>query len=280
MEQFKQGDTVYTQDGTNYYFDHVAGDHGYVSPIIIIQTTNYHGDDYDEHEEVADHMIPVPLTKLSKTPWVRKIHEETAEAIAEKQKALDELSRKIGAAHTELRMAEADLQKRAVDLERDANVLTQKYAWLRDFRLMMKTEDLHMISVEGDVPAKISKPLDMRLKLDRDTGIYNYFAQYDFDDDDSVRTFESEYAMQTAVTSMFIQAGGQQLPAKKQLHWFRQWPHLSISKEAKDTLKAMQDEQHQKKLETAEERLKAAQAAVDKLKEGVDESVVPLHPMA
>ncbi len=56
--EFTQNQTVYGPDGQHYTYHEKAGnDKHYVYEIILIQTTNYHGDDFDEHEEEGQLVI-------------------------------------------------------------------------------------------------------------------------------------------------------------------------------------------------------------------------------
>lgn len=263
---FNKGDTVYTQDGTNYYFDHVAGEHGYVSPIIIIQTANYHGDDFEEHEEVADHMIPIHLSRLSKTPWVRKIHEETTEALAEKKQVLDDLNRQIGAARTELRTAEDAAAARKKVLEEEARVLERRYQWVRDFRRMTGDDETHVLAISQHddlAPPYACNPFDIRLKMDtKDRTKWHYLGQYD-DGDEHIAVFDTKSAMETRVWNDFVMKRDK-MTVEQELKWAKQWPNLPVSDEAKAQAAAQEEEKRLRNLSRAQDALTRAQADVDR----------------
>jgi len=258
---FQKGDTVYTQDGTNYYFDHRAGEHGYVSPIIIIQTTSYHGDDFDEHEEVADHMIPIPLAKLSRTPWVRKIHAETAAAVAEKKSALDELNSQIGAARTELRVTEQNMETMRKEIEGEARALERRFQWVRDFKRLIGEDPTFVLSTGPGIPHSCN-PFDIELKSNRhDATQWHYQGKYD-DGDEDIMIFADEHAMKAHVSSMFN--GQPSMTTSDEIAWFKRWPHLNISAAAKAEMEAVAELERVRRFDRAKERLEAAQAEMDR----------------
>lgn len=76
MPEFRKGQTCYTHDGATVVFDHVHEKDAYVYPVIIVQSTTYHGDDFEEHETEADHLIRVPLDRLTVKPPVDKLAAE------------------------------------------------------------------------------------------------------------------------------------------------------------------------------------------------------------
>lgn len=263
---FKKGDTVFTQDGTNYYFDHVAGNHACVYPIIIIQTTNYRGDDFEEHEEVADHMVPIALDKISKTPWVRKTHEETAAAISEKKAVLDDLNSQIGAARTELRVTENNMEELRKELERDARDLNRRFQWVRDFKRLVGDETAHILTMDQKIPFCCA-PFDV--KLSRDSGDpfgWKFKAQYE-DGDADILIFGSEDEMRAHVSKVFEEEKPFLLP-EGEIAWKKRWPHLTISEAVESEMQAAAELRRIRKVDAAKQRLAAAQAEVYKLTEG------------
>lgn len=106
---FRKGQTVYKQDGTEFCFDHVVGDYAFCHPIVIIQTTNYTGDDFEEHEDIAGHLVRVKLDELSSNPWIAKINEDTKAAMAEAQSKLDDIKSQIGDAAISLQEMKREL---------------------------------------------------------------------------------------------------------------------------------------------------------------------------
>jgi hypothetical protein len=261
---FEKGDTVYTPDGTNYYFDHQAGHHGYVSPIIIIQTTSYHGDDFDEHEEVADHMIPIELTRLSKTPWVRKVHEETAAAVKEKQAVLDDINKQIGAANTEMRDTKQRLEAHRKDLEQQTIILARRFQWVKDFMRLIGEDETAVLTLGEGVPYQC-KPHDIRLKMDtEDKNKWHYLGMYD-DGEEHLRVFATEDEAKRHVWNLFL-AARNDMDVEEQIKWHKQWPDLPITGEAQLFLQAKKDEKYDRDLKAAEGRLQQAQDALDKVK--------------
>lgn len=262
---FEKGNTVYTKDGTNYYFDHVAGEFGMVSPIILIQTASYDQQDFEEHEEPADHMIPIRLTELSKTPWVRVIHQETADAVAAKKMELDEMNRMIGSARTELRDAERVLADRTAELEREARVLERRFQWVKDFRRLIGEEDLFMMAIGVDspdtaMPYRINPPTDIRLKKTSGTATWNYSYLGEYEEDqDHIRIFATEQEMFREVTNRFIRAKSAAEDVAMELQWHKHWPHIPLSDGAKNLLAQQELDKLDKQYEAAIARRDAAE---------------------
>lgn len=72
------GHTRYLPTGEAVVVDHIVGDAAYVHPIIVVQTTSYRGDDFDEEEVPADHLIMVSASKLSAQPPLTALQTEVA----------------------------------------------------------------------------------------------------------------------------------------------------------------------------------------------------------
>lgn len=72
------GVTRYLPTGEAVLVDHIVGDAAYVHPMIVVQTTNYNGEDYDEDEIPADHLIMVSASKLSAQPPLTALQAEVA----------------------------------------------------------------------------------------------------------------------------------------------------------------------------------------------------------
>ena len=262
-EEFSKGDTVYTQDGTQYYFDHAAGEHGYVSPIIIIQTTNYHGDDYEEHEEVADHMIPLKLTSLSKTPWVRKIHKETEQALAEHHTTLKVLRGQIALLEVKRFALESNLEERRRELELQACALEKRFQWVRDLRRMLNEDETRVLLVDDDVPYEVT-PRKIELRRDReDKNKWQFVAKYDYEEDERVQVFENENMMEGGVYRLFMQRRGD-MSLDDEIRWCQRWPKLPMSEAAQQKKAADEEENRVKRLARAQEKLAKAQEEVDK----------------
>ena len=59
------GKTYYQPNGAKVVLDHVHKKTAFVYPLLITQTTSYHGDSFEENEHVADHLIALPVDHLS-----------------------------------------------------------------------------------------------------------------------------------------------------------------------------------------------------------------------
>lgn len=109
MTAFEKNKTVYKQDGTEYIYDHTVGEYAFVHPIVIVQTTSYYGDDYEEHEDVASHLVRIKESELSPHPWIAKINADTQKALDEQNAKLDEVKSQIGDAAISLQEMKREL---------------------------------------------------------------------------------------------------------------------------------------------------------------------------
>ena len=73
------GKTYYRATGEAVLLDHIHNEVAYVRPIQIMQTTNYSGDDYEEHEVEADFCLSVDPIALFESPPKEKIDQKIEE---------------------------------------------------------------------------------------------------------------------------------------------------------------------------------------------------------
>jgi len=139
--EFKNGDVVYAQDGEVFSFDHAVGEWAYLYPSVLIQTTNYQGDDFEEHEEWAEHLVRRKLTTIAKKPWLQQIDADSRHLLSVRQSELDALSAKIGTARVELATAERALADREKALIAERSKLERRYQWVGDIKRMLGEED-------------------------------------------------------------------------------------------------------------------------------------------
>lgn len=266
MSTFEKGDEVYTQDGQKYYFDHAAGDHGYVSPFILMQAINHRGDDFEEFEEPANHTIPIRLDQLSKTPWLRVVDEETKRMLAEREAQLEELRQQIGAARIAKTMMERELSDTEKTFQKDWWALQHRYDFVRTFAHLTGDKPAYMLSW-GDKPThRPSKFNPREIKLRRkswDSGVWEFVAEYD-EGDDTLEVFKTEGEMNAAVVSKFLKVQDQLSPADE-LTWKKAWPMVVLSDAAEEHQVALEAAEHEKKLTRARQRLEDAQAELAQL---------------
>jgi len=99
MTEFKSGEVLYLDNGAKVTLDHIHNGMAFVYPMVVTQTATYHGDDFDEYEYEADHLISVKATTLHRAPPLESLSKEVSglkEQIKElqhtKQVEKDELS--------------------------------------------------------------------------------------------------------------------------------------------------------------------------------------------
>lgn len=78
MTEFTGGQTCFLPTGEKVTLDHIHGGYAYVNPVLITQSTNYNGDDFEEHEHDAEHLICVPVSKLFAEPPVESLEKEVS----------------------------------------------------------------------------------------------------------------------------------------------------------------------------------------------------------
>lgn len=96
--------------GEKVVVQHIIGTSAYVSPVFITQVSNYAGDDFEEHEEEANHIICVNASSLSKTAPVSALSKEVVALRAQ----IKELNSQITEGRKELsqmRRDEAELMR-------------------------------------------------------------------------------------------------------------------------------------------------------------------------
>lgn len=101
--KFVHGDTVYGPNGAALIFNHEHEGVAYCHPMMVVQTTNYRGDDFEEHEVATEHLVALPLRSITPEPpvamlasEVKALRSQIADLNAEKQtlsKSLSDLRR-------------------------------------------------------------------------------------------------------------------------------------------------------------------------------------------
>ena len=90
-----RNDALYTREGREVVFDHEHEGVAYVRPLLTTyyQSTNHHGDDFDEVEETnpADHLEAIAMDDL----FVRKPVEVLDAQVEERKAELNDLSVQI-----------------------------------------------------------------------------------------------------------------------------------------------------------------------------------------
>jgi len=104
----QSGYTRYLPTGEKVVVDHILDGLAYVRPIFIIQSTNYAGDDFEEHEEESSHLICVEAKQLSKDEPVVALGKE----VTALRTQISDLNKQITAGKKEL----SDIRREEMDL--------------------------------------------------------------------------------------------------------------------------------------------------------------------
>ncbi|QGH74951.1 hypothetical protein MAL1_00205 [Bacteriophage DSS3_MAL1] len=139
---FDKGQTLYTLDGTYVEFDHEHEGTAYVYPIqtVVIQCTTYHGDDFDELEDerVADHLIAVPMDKLTTDRPIPALDAE----IIKKKEELDAIKAATARAAKEKEQAQRRIDMELADSQRRMDQWKEKHRVFDVLGRMLDGEDL------------------------------------------------------------------------------------------------------------------------------------------
>ena len=263
--EFKNGDVVYAQDGEVFSFDHAVGEWAYLYPSVLIQTTNYQGDDFEEHEEWAEHLVRRKLTTIAKKPWLQQIDADSRHLLSVRQSELDALSAKIGTARVELATAERALADREKALIAERSKLERRYQWVGDIKRMLGEEDSEFFALgeEGEPPVAINAPWDIRLKRSiNEEGKYFFLAEYDCEQD-NIQIFANERARENAVVSLYLKIKDPDIATQRK--WHKWWDFIPLSAAAQDEIDAEEAHALSLKIETATRQRDQAQAKLDGL---------------
>lgn len=274
MEQkFKENQRVYGQTGEQFCYAHDDGEFAWVAPYFIIQVVSYHGDDFSEEEEVADHLIRVPLKTISAEPWAKSIHKETREAIEEHQEKLTKINAKVGAAVTALKEAENNLKAFNKNLADEEQALIRAYPEMAMFKRISGMENIWIIynsrnaygvpSFAGNVSEytrsiTFKRNEDGKFMIDLDEDGYSHAR--------AVLTSEAQF--QQEIRKMFHER--EQKSAPIDAEWFKKFGFLNISPEAKALLKEEQEAADKKRQEQLEKSIKDAEAKLAAFMEAKD----------
>lgn len=267
--KFTTNDEVYSQEGSRYLYSHAVGDNAFVHPIVVTQVTNYHGDDFEEHEEPAEHCVLVKANLLSKTPWISAIHKETKEALEEKKVAIDAANRNLGAATTELRVRQKDLEAFKVSLDKERQDILDNNRMLRDFKSFIGVSKVYGISktVNGHgVPEDITGDLLKELRMTREGEIYEY-DPYGYDKRAGFY-FASKAALERKARDLYNNRENKTLEAEAT--WLVNFPFLNVSRECLNYIDEKNAEKAMIALEKAEKRFRMAKDDMDSLKREVE----------
>jgi len=140
------------------------------------------------------------------------------------------LNAKIGAARTELRVTENNMEELRKEIERDAHALARRFQWVREFKMLIGEEDSFILSTGEKIPY-FRNPFDIKLKRDIGTpDTWKFQGRYDEGDED-VLIFQTEEDMKSHVSLLFRQAQPE-MEISDEIAWKKRWDHLCISEEA------------------------------------------------
>lgn len=144
MEKF------YDKKGSVYMLDHMLGDKAYVRPMVkvIVQTTNYLGDDYDEFEEYepASYLIEMNREDLFSSSPVQKIDEE----ISEKIKEFSTLKKEIASEMSALKAEKEATERELISAKRQLEDWQKKHRVIQDIGKLMDGVTLYPLSTPSE----------------------------------------------------------------------------------------------------------------------------------
>lgn len=221
-EELRRGQTVYTIAGTELAYSHTHGDRAYCHPIVINQITNYRGDDFEEVEVEADHLVDMPLKNVFTRPPLDKVHAETVAAVAEKKAKLKELDADIGTATRAKHQAERDLEEFQRDAEKRLAVLKRKYAWVQQAEALMSPDVCGLTGIDMiEVPGATSRPITrFNVYRTENKGIFEVHIG-----DTPSEIFATEAAREKRVRQLYAQRDVSDVEIT--IKWCKEYPYLT-----------------------------------------------------
>lgn len=164
---FKTGETLYTATGATVAFDHVSNDMAYVHPILSVtrQVSDGRGD-FEEYEDevLADHLIAVPVSSLTRVKPTQLLDDQ----IAERQERLRELQRSIQQTEADARAAMRTCERVLAEKQKELEDWTERYPLFAETAAFLEGKPVYALSVgeshyhkHPDLPS-IPKDEDLR----------------------------------------------------------------------------------------------------------------------
>ncbi len=281
--------TLYDKTGAAFSVDHEHDGTVYVRPMItvVMQSTNYHGDDFHEEEtmEPATYLVARNRDELFDAPPRRELDAEIVAKKAEISKLQKEASASLEAIRSEKQKAEWELTAAKRQLED----WMKTHKGMIDLGKLLDGQILYPLSVEEDdwrdktnIPY-IPKMKDVR-GLRVESGDFekgkqwkakrwlsdHYNESFQFFETEEERTsvivskFESACARFRAAPNFNVASYSSVVDYGHLLKWVEKYPSLSIP----DDIQAMKAENDAKLVEARKAKLAAELAAIDAEKVG------------
>lgn len=268
-DELKKNDRVYAQDGRQFCFDHIVGDFALCAPFFMVQILNHDGTDFDEVEEVAEHLERLRLSTISKKPWVASIHEETGQAIEAKRVEIAKIQAEAGAAMTALNVAKGELRDFEKGLAEERRLIEKKYDIVRRFnRLIGRDRVWYCFKTRSNfqTPADKFVPGGGELKyekivLRKSKASIDGLSLYILDDDDvsfEADFFPSEAEYQQFIRKLFHERGDRS--PEVEVSWKKKHQFLTVSVEAQGIIDGEEAAARERKVESAREEVRRAEA--------------------
>ena len=261
---FEKGQRVYTQDGTEYEFDHEAAGYALVAPIILVQTTNYRGDDFEEHEEVADHLVRFKAESISGDPWVKKIHDETKTALEEKKEKLSVVQREIGEAETALRMKKRELEDFEKSVKAEVEEIAAANPELKAFRQFVGRDRVFFLSRSSNgFGVRLGEETTAsKLTLKRNGDVFESWGGWDDEERHGGDYYRTEPLFHSAVIKAFNERSRKDVEATAA--WKEMYDFLSVDADVEEFIASEKAKRKAKDIEVLKANLQRAQDKLDK----------------
>lgn len=275
---------LYDKAGNAYDWDHDVDVTSYVRPMIktVVQSTNYHGDDFHEEEftEPADYLIAMPRADLFDEPPVAKVHAEIAEARAKLADDINAAKAELKDIKVEARRAELELTRAKSQLDRwmaehqvfmdlgrmldgetlyPLHVQKSHYHDGRDVPLVPKWEDVDFMTVKFNNMAKENPWTIVRKRFDRYETPVRVFRS-EAERDETVRNEFAETCDKFRAKPNFSDEGktySTRLDFGTLTRWVKHHPFLSIPDDIEAMKRDHEAEVRAKKKEKLAEQLAA-----------------------
>ena len=269
--------TYYLPNGAKVTLDHIHEGMAFVYPMMVTQTI--YGDDVEEHEHEADHLITLPASLLSKKPPVASLEEETQKL----QDKIDMLRRKIKKEENIL----STTRQEHTDLCNQTRKWKEKNPCFDRIIKLLNGEDMIALSIPSwkywCIMPKILDTADAAaLQLvNKGGGKFSWRGQWDHPymhlnsklDEHIVEFFDTEEDMQKFVTELWnkllkyyahtpkdgrfgrIGVTGKLIKYTTLVKWVEQFPFLTIPDSIEEDKAAYEAEQKANMLAAAKEKV-------------------------
>ena len=273
------GKTYYTPNGVKYELSHLYDGSAFCHPIQVMQSTNYHGDDFEEHEFTADHLVELdPYTLTENLP---------VEAMSDEIAKLRDQSKSIQQDITKLKKDRRDAEHNLATANREVEVWKEGHPLFQEIHDLMNGVVFAGLVSGGkhdciNVPKRLKDTDALEiLTLKRTKDGWEWITKngrriYGSDQYSAAQLFRTEEELQGEVLDRWTKLLDQ---FKKKpdygddytynskpnygtlVAWKKAWPHIRIPSTIEDGRATYLEECHRKEINVAAERLAKLRSA-------------------